>query len=133
MGKTSEWTLEGHNQDRADFSVVGTWDHPGRFSRDLASGAAKFPRDLTAPDMLHAQALRSPFGHATVNILDTSAAEALEGVELVLTWEDEEIASMPKKVSPWFLMGSSPLLGTEAEYEGDEVGVVVVARTPELC
>jgi CO/xanthine dehydrogenase Mo-binding subunit len=133
MGKTSEWVLEGHNQEREDFSIVGTWSHPGRFSFDLATGAAKFPRDLTAPGMLHAQALRSPYGHATVRILDTSAAEALEGVELVLTHEDEEIVASPAKISPWFLLGASPLLGTEAEYEGDEVGVVVVARTPELC
>lgn len=133
MGKTSEWVVEGRNQDREDFKVVGTWDHPGRLSYDLASGAAKFPRDLTAPDMLHAQALRSPYGHARVKILDTSAAEALEGVELVITMDDEELASMPKTMSPYWLLGASPLLGDEAEYEGDEVGVVVVARTPELC
>jgi CO/xanthine dehydrogenase Mo-binding subunit len=133
MGKTSTWSLEGQNQDRQEFSIVGTWEHPGRFSYDLATGVAKFPRDLTASNMLHAQALRSPFGHATVKVIDISAAEALEGVELVLTNEDEELAAMPKRVSPWFMLGSSALLGDEAEYEGDEVGVVVVAQTPELC
>lgn len=133
MGKTSEWTLEGRNQDRSEFSVVGTWEHPGRLSRDIATGKAKYPRDLMAPDMLYAQSLRSPYGHARVRIIDTSKAEKLPGVELVLTWEDEEIASIPKRISDHWKLGQSPLLGDEAEYEGDEVGVVVVATTPEIC
>ena len=45
MGETSTWELEGTNQDREDFKVVGTWDHPGRQSWDMISGAAKFPSD----------------------------------------------------------------------------------------
>lgn len=133
MGKTSEWVLEGRNQDREDFKVVGTWEHPGRQSLDMATGVAKYPRDLVAPGMLYAQSLRSPYGHARVKINDISKAEALDGVELVLTWEDEEIASIPLRISEYWKLGQSPLLGDEAEYEGDEVGVVVVARTPEIC
>ncbi len=45
----------------------------------------------------------------------------------MLTYEDEEIASMPKVPSLYYEFGASPLLGDEAEFEGDEVGVVVVA------
>ena len=133
MGQTSVWIPEGTNQDRADFKIVGTWDHPGRQSWDMASGAAKYPTDLYKPGTLVAMALRSPFGHARVKVIDTSKAEALEGVKLVVTYEDEEISTMPRSMSSWFSFGASPLLGDEAEFEGDECGVVVVAINEEIC
>ena len=133
MGKTSEYVLEGTNDNRTDFKVVGGAGAPGRFSYDMACGIAKYPRDLYYEGTLTAMCLRSPYAHATVRILDTSKAEALEGVKLVLTYEDEEIASMPKRRVPWFVVGASPLLCEEAECEGDECGVVVVAINEEVC
>ena len=133
MGKTSEWVLEGTNDDREEFKVVGQWGDPGRQSYDMATGVAKYPRDLWFPGTLTAMCLRSPYGHAKVKILDTSKAEALEGVKLVLTYEDEEIASMPKRRPSWFELGASNLLNDEAECEGDECGAVVVAINEEVC
>lgn len=133
MGKTAEWTLEGTNDERTDFKIVGSWGEPGRQSFDMATGIAKYPRDLYFEGTLTAMCLRSPYAHAKVRIVDTSAAEALEGVKLVLTHEDEEIASMPKRRVPWFVLGGSPLLGDEAECEGDECGAVVVAINEEVC
>lgn len=133
MGARSEWVPEGTNQDREDFKVVGTWDHPGRQSWDMVSGAAKYPTDLWMEGTLTAMALRSPFGHAKVKSLDISAAEAMEGVKLVLTYEDEELAAMPKYRPAYYEFGGSPLLGDEAEFEGDEVGCVVVAINEETC
>lgn len=96
MGETSVWEPEGANQDRTDFKVVGTWDHPGRQSWDMVSGAAKYPTDLWMEGTLTAMALRCPYGHAKVKSLDIAEAEKIEGVKLVLTYEDEELASMPK-------------------------------------
>ncbi len=133
MGETSTWELEGTNQDREDFKVVGTWDHPGRQSWDMISGAAKFPSDLWKEGTLTAMALRSPYGHAMVKSIDVSEAEKIEGVKLVLTYEDEELASMPKYRPSYYEFGGNPLLGTEAEFEGDEVGAVVVAINEEVC
>ncbi|MDR1185512.1 MAG: molybdopterin-dependent oxidoreductase [Coriobacteriales bacterium] len=133
MGLTSEWELHGTNDYRTDFKIVGQWGEPGRQSYDIATGIAKYPRDLYRPGSLYALCLRSPYGHAKVKILDTSEAEALEGVRLVLTYEDEEIASMPVRVSPYFALGSSPVLSDEAECEGDECGAVVVAINEEVC
>ena len=66
MGATSTWELEGVNQDREDFKVVGTWGHEGRQSWDMVSGAAKYPTDLWMDGTLTAMALRSPYGHARV-------------------------------------------------------------------
>lgn len=133
MPGTSEWVVEGTNQDRTDFKVVGTWDHPGRQSWDMISGAAKYPSDLWEEGTLTAMALRCPYGHAKVKSLDISEAEAIEGVKLVLTYEDEELASMPKYRPSYYEFGGSPLLGDEAEFEGDEVGAVVVAINEEVC
>jgi xanthine dehydrogenase molybdenum-binding subunit len=133
MGQTSVWELHGTNDYRSNFKYVGEWGIPGRQSYDIATGVAKYPRDLTVPGALYAQCLRSPYGHARVRVIDTSAAEALDGVKLILTYEDEEIATMPKIVSPYFQLGASPLFSDEAECEGDECGVVVVAINEELC
>jgi xanthine dehydrogenase molybdenum-binding subunit len=133
MGETSVWVPEGTNQDRKDFKVVGTWDHPGRQSWDMISGAAKYPTDLYKEGTLTAMALRSPYGHAKIKSLDISKAEKLEGVKLILTYKDEELASMPKTVPTYFEFGKSPLLGDEAEFEGDECGAVVVAISEEVC
>lgn len=133
MGETSVWELEGTNQDREDFKVVGTWDHPGRQSWDMVSGAAKYPTDLWMDGTLTGMALRSPYGHAKVKSLDISDAERIEGVKLVLTYQDEELAAMPVNVPSYYEFGRSPLLGDEAEFEGDEVGCVVVAINEETC
>ena len=133
MPGMAEWKLEGTNDERQEFKYVGTWDHPGRQSWDMTSGAAKYPTDLYREGQLYAMCLRSPYGHAKIKKLDISEAEKIEGVKLILTYEDEEIAAMPKYIPSYFTFGQSPLLGTEAEFEGDEVGCVVVAETEEIC
>lgn len=133
MGERCESILSGVNDDRTDFKYVGTWDHPGRQSWDMISGAAMYPTDIWEDGTLVAMALRSPYGHAKVKSLDVSAAEKVEGVKLVLTYEDEELAAMPKSRPSYYEFGASPLLGDEAEFEGDEVGAVVVAINEETC
>ena len=52
------------------------------------SGKLKYAGDMTMPDMLHVQVLRSPHAHARIVSIDTSAAEAMEGVEGVVTSAD---------------------------------------------
>ena len=98
MPGMAEWKLEGTNDERQEFKYVGTWDHPGRQSWDMTSGAAKYPTDLYREGQLYAMCLRSPYGHAKIKKLDISEAEKIEGVKLILTYEDEEIASMPKYI-----------------------------------
>src|SRR5690606_6804999 len=43
---------------------------------------------MVMPDMLHMQVLRSPHAHARIVSIDTSEAEALEGVACVITAAD---------------------------------------------
>ncbi len=52
------------------------------------SGRLKYAGDMTMPGMLHVQVLRSLHGHARIVSIDTSIAEAMEGVEGVITSSD---------------------------------------------
>src|SRR5262245_9935519 len=52
------------------------------------SGRLKYAGDMTMPGMLHVQVLRSPHAHARILSIDSSAAEAMEGVEAVITSAD---------------------------------------------
>jgi CO/xanthine dehydrogenase Mo-binding subunit len=117
--------LAGSNGERQVFNVVGKRNVPGRLSYSIATGMAKFGTDVIVPDMLHAKFLRSPFGRAKIKSVDISQAKALQGVVDIVTWDDPDILAMPEL--------PVPLLIDEADMEDEEVGVVVVAETEEIC
>lgn len=52
------------------------------------TGKLKYAGDMVLTNMLHMQVLRSPHAHARIVSIDTSAAEAMEGVESVITAAD---------------------------------------------
>jgi putative selenate reductase molybdopterin-binding subunit len=54
----------------------------------LVQGKPAFTADFEKRDLLVAKVLRSPHAHAMIKRIDTSQAEALEGVAAVLTWKD---------------------------------------------
>lgn len=49
------------------------------------TGTAKYSNDFSFTDMLHAKSLRSPYAHANILSIDTTEAEKLEGVRLVMS------------------------------------------------
>ncbi|MDX1576442.1 MAG: molybdopterin cofactor-binding domain-containing protein, partial [Kiloniellales bacterium] len=55
---------------------------------DKVTGRAKFGADHKLPGMLIGRVLRSPHPHARIRAIDTSKAEALEGVKAVVTRAD---------------------------------------------
>jgi CO/xanthine dehydrogenase Mo-binding subunit len=61
---------------------------PRRDASEKLRGRAQFAGDIVVPRMLHGKVLRSPFAHAHIVSLDTSAAERLPGVVCVLTAAD---------------------------------------------
>jgi CO/xanthine dehydrogenase Mo-binding subunit len=69
------------------FKYVGTRPirHDGL---DKVTGRAEFGADHSMPGMLHGALARSPHAHARIVSIDTSEAEALEGVHAVLTGAD---------------------------------------------
>ena len=99
----------------------------------LAQGKPAFTADWQMPGQLYAKVLRSPYAHAWIKSIDTSAAKALEGVAAVLTWED-----IPRVV--YSTAGQSdpipgPLdmfsLDKKVRFVGDRVAMVA-AETPKL-
>mgnify|MGYP000331995186 CR=1 FL=1 len=69
------------------FKQVGTRP-PRPDGIDKVTGRAMYGADMTAPGMLWGKVLRSPHAHARIRSIDTSAAEALEGVKAVVTGAD---------------------------------------------
>jgi CO/xanthine dehydrogenase Mo-binding subunit len=121
----------GINGQRTDFKVVGTPNLPGKLSRVLATGVAKFGADYILPDMLFAKFLRSPYANARVKRLDFAKARALPGVVDIVTWEDEGIKrlhSFGERFGP-----PRAWLDDLADQEGAEVAAVVVAEDEDIC
>ena len=54
----------------------------------LLIGKGCFVDDIQLPGTLHMALLRSPYPHAKVNSINTTAARAIPGVETVITGED---------------------------------------------
>ena len=68
-------------------SVIGK-NVPRPDALDKVTGGRGFPVNVKMPGMLHGKLLRSPYPHAKIRSIDTSAAEALPGVKAVLTHAD---------------------------------------------
>ncbi len=115
--------------DRQVFQIVGKREVPGSLSYPIATGQAKYPRDLVFPDMLFAKVLRSPYARARIKSMDIRQAQSLPGVKAVITWEDPELKAMPLP----YAATKTPVLSNQADREGDEVGVMVAAESEELC
>src|SRR5438270_12591784 len=70
-----------------DFSIIGKSvaliDSAGK-----TTGQGKYADDLSLPGMLIGKILHSPYPHALIKKIDSSRAEALEGVIAVVTGPD---------------------------------------------
>jgi xanthine dehydrogenase YagR molybdenum-binding subunit len=75
------------------------------------SGKAKYTYDVNLPGMLFGKILRSPYAHAKITALDTSAAESMPGVKAVRKIQD---------------------VGKEIQWAGDEI-VAVAAESEEIA
>ncbi len=65
-----------------EWKVLGT-SLPRPNGRDLVTGAHLFPSDMSRPGMLYGKVLRPPSYNAKLKSVDTSAAEAMDGVIVV--------------------------------------------------
>ena len=75
------------NSGNGKYKVIGTRPirHDGT---DKVIGKAIYGADVRLPGMLHGQVLRSPHAHARIKSINTSKAEALDGVRAVVTARD---------------------------------------------
>jgi len=101
----------------------------------LITGDAEYTDDIQLADMAHLSVVRSRHGHARIENVDTSEAEAMEGVIGVFTHDDlarEDTPGEPPFGLPvgWLLPSLNnvdhPILVDEkARYQGDAIAVVV--------
>jgi len=125
--------LEGVNGQRKVFKVVGKPNIPGKLSYSIATGMAKFGADYVFPNMLHAKFLRSPYANAAVKSVDVAAAKKIPGVVDVVTWEDDDLKNFGRRGGMRGGGSSDPYVDNIADMEDDEVAVIVVAESEELC
>lgn len=115
------------------FRVVGK-PLPKVDALKLVQGKAAFVADFERPGMLYAKVLHSPYAHARIKEIDTSAAERLPGVHAVLTYKN-----VPRVI--YSTAGQSyPIPGPldyasfdqKVRYVGDRVAAVA-AESPEIA
>ncbi len=98
--------------------VVGK-NFPRKDALAKVTGGAQYTADIKLPGMLYAKCLRSPYAHANILSIDTSKAEALPGVEAVITYKD-----VVPKIAFRETSQSLYILEDKVRYMGDEVAAV---------
>lgn len=87
-------------------------------------GKGHYVDDIHLPGMLHGAVLRSPFAHARIVSIDTSAAEAHPKVKAVIT--GETLAGLGLAWMPTLSMDTQAVLATDkVRFQGQEVAFVV--------
>ncbi|WP_250002892.1 aerobic carbon-monoxide dehydrogenase large subunit [Actinoplanes sp. M2I2] len=90
----------------------------------LLRGRGRFTDDVQLPGMLHLAILRSPFAHARVVSVDTSAAEAAPGIRAVVT--GAKLAELGLAWMPTLSNDVQAVLATDkVRFQGQEVAFVV--------
>jgi carbon-monoxide dehydrogenase large subunit len=90
----------------------------------LLRGRGRFVDDVQLPGMLHLAILRSPFAHADIVSIDTSAAEASPGVKAVVT--GETLKGLGLAWMPTLSNDVQAVLATDrVRFQGQEVAFVV--------
>ncbi len=91
-------------------------------------GKGRYVANLSMPGMVHVAIKRSPYAHATINSVDTSAAAALPGVVAVYTGSDfANVGGLPCGFTPpGIKTPAHPVVAvSKVRHVGDPVAVVV--------
>ena len=106
-----------------DFKVIGK-NVVRPDAVDKVTGQARFLDDISPPGLLHAAILRPEYAHAKILSIDTSAAEACEGVVKVVTGAGCEIRYGDN------IKDLTPMAVDKVHYIGEPVAAVI-ADTPQ--
>ena len=119
-----------------DYNVVGT--RPVRHDgADKVTGRALYGADFDTAGLLHGKVLRSPHAHAHIRSIDTSAAEALDGVFAVVTFNDfpnvtDATLDLGEEVTTLHDLQANILARHKALYKGHAVAAVA-ANNPHTA
>jgi len=106
----------------APLAVVGT-ARSRLEGREKVTGTARYTYDIRLPRQCYAKVLRSPYPHARIVRVDTSAAEALPGVHAAISSADAPDIDWYKETK---------LFDTTVRFVGDEVAAVA-AESEEIA
>lgn len=137
----------GADKSEIKFKEIGRRGLPRHDGLDKAAGRAVYTRDISLPGMLYARVKRSPYARARILSMDSSKAEAMPGVHLVLRYDDPELKGRQLNGSVIgtveMIQGnhadhvaSKPIREILAEniyFEGQAAGAVVVADTEDIA
>ncbi|MBI9045548.1 MAG: molybdopterin-dependent oxidoreductase [Anaerolineaceae bacterium] len=103
-------------------------------AKKLAEGKPVFTDDVNPPGMLYGVLLTSPHAHARIKDIDTSKAEALPGVQAVLTYKDVPRVKYASggQSYPQPLPFDQASLDNKVRHVGDRVAIVA-ADTLEIA
>src|SRR5437667_12116574 len=98
----------------------------------LITGVGCYTEDIHLPGMLHMALLRSPYPHAKIISINTSAANAMGGVIAVVTGDDlSERLSVPAiPMVPSMKIPPHPLLARETVHGAGTPVAAVTAESP---
>src|SRR5690348_11574931 len=97
----------------------------------LLTGQATYVDDIKLPGMLHMAVLRSPYGHARINSIDTEAAHNYPGVQAVYTAADLKgtVGNIPIAVPLGKIAEGigvrGPLAEGKVRFYGDPIAVII--------
>ena len=106
---------------------------PRKEENRLLRGRGKFADDIKLRDMAYLRFVRSPYAHARIINIDTSAAEALAGVVCALTGKEIVPQTQPFiEIGPDSKVRDYPLAVSKVRYQGEPV-VAVVAESASIA
>src|SRR5277367_4369865 len=93
-----------HTAERSAATDIFRTDEIRVDGRDKVSGQAKYTADVARPNCLWAAFAISPYAHANILRIDTSAARAVPGVKAVLTGADIGDVRHGRMISDWAVL-----------------------------
>jgi aerobic carbon-monoxide dehydrogenase large subunit len=104
--------------------TVGFGSHLRKEDARFVRGRGTYVDDVNLPGMLHGAMLRSPYAHARIVSIDTSAAEAHPKVKAVIT--GETLAGLNLAWMPTLSYDTQAVLATDkVRFQGQEVAFVI--------
>jgi aerobic-type carbon monoxide dehydrogenase small subunit (CoxS/CutS family) len=134
-----EDALNGKNniEDAAAGTAFGR-SLPAPAGPQVVRGAARYTFDTSIEGLLHIKMLRSPHPHAKIISIDKTAALAVPGVHMVLTFEDAPdcLFSTARHERAWMDPDDTRVLDNVVRFIGQKVAAVVAeteAAAEEGC